>query len=72
LFTISLDITKRQKVIVKLFDYIGQLQRVLIDENMNAGKVNRQFSADDLAPGSYFIQMQQSGGSSVVPLQISF
>ncbi len=72
LFTLSLDITKRQKVTVKLFDYIGQLQKVLIDENMNAGKVQRQFSADDLSPGSYFIQMQQSGGSSVVPLQISF
>ena len=72
LFTLSLDITKRQNVTVKLFDYIGQLQKVLIDENMNAGKVQRQFNAGDLAPGSYFIQMQQSGGSSVVPLQISF
>ncbi|MBK7987054.1 MAG: S8 family serine peptidase [Ignavibacteria bacterium] len=72
LFTLSLDITKRQRVTVKLYDYIGQLHKVLIDENMNAGKVQRQFTADDLSPGSYFIQMQQPGGSSVVPLQIAF
>jgi len=71
-FTLLLDITKRQKITLKVYDCIGQLQRVLLDEMMNAGSVERSFTVEGLAPGSYYIEMIQSGNISVVPLQLAY
>lgn len=68
--TVTINVTYRHDVIVELYDSIGQLQQTLLNETLNAGTFTRKISLNGFSTGTYFIRLKQTGGNSVIPLQI--
>jgi beta-glucuronidase len=52
-------------VTLKVYDILGNLVKVLVDEEMNAGYYNIFFTADNLSSGVYFYKIQINNFSEV-------
>jgi hypothetical protein len=55
--TIEFSITQREKVIIEIYDLLGQKVRVLLDEEMEKGQYKINFNANGLPSGIYFYKV---------------
>lgn len=62
---IRFSIPKEGFVTLKVFDITGKEVRTLVNEDLQAGKFNVDFSGTDLASGVYFYRINTSGFSDV-------
>jgi len=68
--SLTLNVTYRHNIIIELYDAIGQLQEIVLEETLNAGTFQKTVSLNGYSSGTYFIRLKQNGGNSVIPLQI--
>lgn len=61
--TISYDVPKSAHIRLEVFNSIGALVAVLVDEQKPAGSYTHQFNASQLASGMYFYRLRASGGT---------
>ena len=52
------------KVMIGIYDMLGNLVEELTNENYNPGMYKLEFSSEDVAPGTYFIRMTATGFST--------
>mgnify|MGYP000016893284 CR=1 FL=1 len=57
-------------VSLKVYDILGNLVKVLVDEEMNAGYYNIVFKADNLSSGVYFYKIQINNFSEVKKMML--
>jgi photosystem II stability/assembly factor-like uncharacterized protein len=62
--TIEFSITQREKLIIEIYDLLGQRVRVLLDEEMEKGQYKINFNANGLPSGIYFYNIN-NGRSSI-------
>ena len=57
-------------VSLKVYDILGNLVKVLVDEQMNAGYYNITFNANNLSSGVYFYKIQTNNFSKVKKMML--
>ncbi|MDP8241195.1 MAG: CotH kinase family protein [Candidatus Hatepunaea meridiana] len=57
--TIRFNLVEAGKTSLKLFDISGRLVEVILQDHLNAGRHQISLNASHLAPGLYFIQLEQ-------------
>ncbi|CUU05989.1 Por secretion system C-terminal sorting domain-containing protein [Candidatus Kryptobacter tengchongensis] len=62
---IKFDLPREAKVKLGVYDVMGRLVRVLVDEQMQAGRYRVEFRGDGLASGVYFYRLEAGGFVSV-------
>lgn len=62
--TIEFDLPVKEKVMLEVFNLLGQRVSVLINSEMEKGKHRISFNAEGLASGIYFYRLR-AGGSSI-------
>ena len=62
---IIFDLPREAKVKLGVYDVMGRLVKVLIDEQMQAGRYRVEFRGDGLASGVYFYRLEAGGFVSV-------
>ncbi|CUT03947.1 T9SS type A sorting domain-containing protein, partial [Candidatus Kryptobacter tengchongensis] len=62
---IKFDLPREAKVKLSVYDVMGRLVRVLVDEQMQAGRYRVEFRGDGLASGVYFYRLEAGGFVSV-------
>ncbi|CUT01050.1 T9SS type A sorting domain-containing protein, partial [Candidatus Kryptobacter tengchongensis] len=62
---IKFDLPREAKVKLGVYDVMGRLVKVLIDEQMQAGRYRVEFRGDGLASGVYFYRLEAGGFVSV-------
>ena len=55
--TIPFQLASRQRVAVRVYDLLGREVRVLLDDELNAGRHTTELDAQGLASGIYFVRM---------------
>jgi len=55
---IKFDLPREAKVKLSVYDVMGRLVRVLVDEQMQAGRYRVEFRGDGLASGVYFYRLE--------------
>ncbi len=55
--TINYQLPKAAHVKIKIYDTLGKLVKILVDEYKSAGKYSVEFSANSLASGMYFCEL---------------
>ncbi|HYV92387.1 MAG TPA: T9SS type A sorting domain-containing protein [Chitinophagales bacterium] len=70
-FNVQLDLKQAADVTIELFALNGEKVSVLANEKMNAGLVQKTFSASSFAPGLYFVKTTVNGNSSFSKVNIS-
>lgn len=61
--TITFDVPNSTHIRLDVFNSIGALVAVLIDEHKSAGSYTHRFNASQLASGMYFYRLSASGGT---------
>lgn len=54
---IGFEIPKREKVMIEVFDLLGQKVKMILNEEMEKGEHKISFNANDLSSGIYFYRM---------------
>ncbi len=62
---ITFDLPKRVKVRISVYDVVGRLVKVLVDEEMPAGSYKVEFRGDGLPSGVYFYRLEAGDFMSV-------
>jgi hypothetical protein len=70
-FNLQLNLKQAADVTIELFALNGEKVSVLVNEKMNAGLVQKPFSATAFAPGLYFVKTTVNGTSSFSKVNIS-
>ncbi|MBK8383500.1 MAG: T9SS type A sorting domain-containing protein [Ignavibacteria bacterium] len=60
---IRFDITKSQKVKLRIFNMLGEEQAVILDQNISPGSYNVSFNAANLSSGMYLYRLETEGYS---------
>jgi hypothetical protein len=58
------------KVMIGVYDMLGNLVSELTNENYDAGMYRLEFRSEDVAPGTYFIRMTAAGYSTTNTMNI--
>jgi len=56
--TINFDVPKESKVVLKVYNILGQEVATLVNEKMVAGSYSYQFSEGNLSSGMYIYRLQ--------------
>ncbi len=67
---IRFNLSERTQASLKIFNVSGQLVTIVMSGDMNAGRHEVPFDASDLAAGTYFCELQASGGKQLTRLQV--
>jgi len=58
------------KVIIGIYDMLGNLVRELTNDNYDAGMYSLEFNSKDVAPGTYFVRMTAAGYTTTNPISL--
>jgi hypothetical protein len=56
--TIKFDIPKEGKYVIRVYNILGEVIKVLADKEFSAGRYQLTFDASNLSSGIYFYQLQ--------------
>ncbi|MGE5458000.1 MAG: T9SS type A sorting domain-containing protein [Methanococcaceae archaeon] len=68
--TISFSIANKEKVVVKIYNIIGQEVLKILDETLEAGTYEHIFNAGKLSSGIYFYQLTAGQFSEIKKMQV--
>ena len=66
---VKLELLKKSKLSISVLTLEGKKIQALLDENEGAGIVNKSFPLNNLAAGTYFIQIEAGGKSTLHKIQ---
>jgi hypothetical protein len=63
--SIIYDVPRSSKVVLKIYNSLGQEVKTLVNDVQNAGKYTVTFNASNIASGMYFYRIQADGFTSI-------
>ena len=60
---IKFDIIKNERVVLSIYNMLGEKVNTLIDQNLSPGSYNVDFNAASLSSGMYFYRLETTGFS---------
>jgi acetyl esterase/lipase len=68
--TVKFDISEEGKYLIKIFNVLGEVVKVLTDKEYSAGRYNITFDASNLSSGIYFYQLAGNGKNFIKKMML--